>query len=312
MHTPRRNRLGLPAMLVAILALVLSFGGGAIAAKTLLIDGHDLKPNSVGPNKLERRFRIELRSTIKAVKKLSKQAPLPIEHAPPGPAGAKGETGSPGSEGKEGPAGKQGSTGEPGRDAITTVSAFSPTWEPRNGTDGGANGPAPVPTFTPKGLQFGPFVDGQQYAGVRYYGITGLKLKEVAAVNYVASYEQEGTDNKGAAPYLRFFIESSTGETNDVILSPNTQANNGTNELFSGAVQAWEVRKGSIRYNDDAGEHPDQTWNEVLASHGEEVIKFISIQAGDGGGYTEKSTAWLKSLFVEAGDKPIAWYEFRN
>jgi hypothetical protein len=130
-----------------------------------------------------------------------------------------------------------------------------------------------------------------------------MELKEVAAVSYVASYVQQGEDKHGGAPYLRFFTESPSepGSLHSVIYSPNTQAKNGSNELFSGAIQAWDVRKGTVRFEDDAGNGADLTWDKVLEEHGDDVIKFLSLQAGDSGDYSAGTTVLVKSLSLDVG-----------
>ncbi|HVX48101.1 MAG TPA: hypothetical protein VHA05_01965 [Candidatus Saccharimonadales bacterium] len=235
-----------------------------------------------------------------------------------GPQGPKGDKGDPGPQGPPGPAGPQGPAGEDAIHQVTSLStpAENGEWEARAGTDGGSN-PAPEPTITSNGVQFGgvhgPFEDGAQYSGVMFHGLDGLKLAEVADISYVASYFQSGTDYKGGAPYFRF-ITSSGGEIHHVIFSPNTQTVTGEKAyVVSGWLHTWEPLKGSWRYDDDAGEYPSQekaTWAEILQEHGGDIIKGVNIQAGDGGLYSQASTAWLKDMSVDAVGHPIATYEF--
>ncbi|MGH8891835.1 MAG: hypothetical protein ACRDWY_00775 [Actinomycetes bacterium] len=42
----------------------------------------------------------------------------------------------------------------------------------------------------------------------------------------------------------------------------------------------YDVHEGTVRYDDDGGNSPDSTWDEVLAAHGEDTISGVYITAG--------------------------------
>lgn len=114
---------GAPAMIVAIVAVVLALTGGAFAAKKV-INGSQIKKNSIAASKL----------TTNAKKQLKGQR---------GPKGAKGAKGSPGAAGPQGPKGDKGDVGARG-----PVGPVGPKGEAgTNGPQGpkgdtGATGPA--------------------------------------------------------------------------------------------------------------------------------------------------------------------------
>ncbi|MBS1892263.1 MAG: hypothetical protein JST59_13285 [Actinobacteria bacterium] len=97
-----------PAFVVAFVALMVALGSGAMAAG--LIDGKTLKPDSVGPGKLEPKLRERVYSNT------------PGERGPQGergPAGERGQTGGPGPQGERGLTGETGPRGEVGPSPTT-------------------------------------------------------------------------------------------------------------------------------------------------------------------------------------------------
>ena len=48
----------------------------------------------------------------------------------------------------------------------------------------------------------------------------------------------------------------------------------------SGRLIKYDVHEGTVRYDDDAGNAPDMTWDEVLNAHGDDVIESIRVSVG--------------------------------
>src|SRR6201995_3413172 len=100
-------------------------------------------------------------------------------------------------------------------------------------------------------------------------------------------YAQTGADQHGGTPYFRIFTNDGTpspGGDHAVVFSTNTQNtvpnNPQTKPINSGVWQNWVVTDGSVRYDDDAGNAPDMTWNQLITQHGTDKITQIRIQAG--------------------------------
>ena len=91
-------------------------------------------------------------------------------------------------------------------------------------------------------------------------------------------------------PYLRIFLE---GDTHDVIFSPNTQPIPATAE---DVVQEWVVHDGTVRYDDDPGNGPDEDWADVKADHADEAISSICVTTGFSGG--DNLSALLSSVDI--------------
>ncbi len=100
-----------PAMVVAIIALVFGLTGGAVAAT--VIDGRQLRPNSVASDKI-RNGTLVLKDMSNATQR---------QHAgdagPQGPRGEPGPQGVPGPQGERGPEGVAGPQGLPGPQGLT-------------------------------------------------------------------------------------------------------------------------------------------------------------------------------------------------
>ncbi|HEU4978360.1 MAG TPA: hypothetical protein VFT42_05660 [Solirubrobacteraceae bacterium] len=290
---------------VGTLALFLALGGGAFAAQHYLITS----VSQISPT-----VRQALRDG---------GARGPRGHTgPTGAAGAKGDTGAQGPQGPQGPRGAtgdrgpegpQGPKGDPGKDAIAVVSSLStdqfaaaPAWGSRSGTDGGANGPGPV-AIADGHAKLGPYADGSQFSAVTYNGVDGMRLQDIADISYVAQYLQT-TDGHGGTPYLRIFTEGGNPATpndlsddNSIIFSPNTQP---STTVSSGVWNKWEPTKGTVRYNDDAGNNPEIPWSQLIADHGNETITQIRLQAGDAGARSDGETAYVDDVTFEVAGSP--------
>jgi Collagen triple helix repeat (20 copies) len=263
-----------------------------------------------------------------------------------GAAGASGATGAPGRDGVNGTNGASGATGPsgppgaPGLDALHGVTTLSndpnvvaPAWAGRAGTDGGANGPGAV-AIVADGAQLGPFADGSQFADVQYHGADGLMLSDLSQVLYTASYTQTPTDLHGGTPYFRIFTIDAGHQAHSIVFSPNTQV---PNHDASGRTLHFDVLGGTVRYDDDAGFcEQGVPWDTILngtgagggtcdgsngvpgdghnpaynGGHATEVITKVVVEAGDGGGYSDGTTALVSSVTLEGRGLPETRFDF--
>jgi hypothetical protein len=111
-----------PAVAISIAALALAGTGTATAAT--LIDGHQLKPNSVSGSKITDRS-LTLKDLSPATRAtLRAQAPQAGPAGPQGPKGDKGDPGTPGAKGAPGPQGPIGPQGAPGVSGYEVVNVI--------------------------------------------------------------------------------------------------------------------------------------------------------------------------------------------
>lgn len=261
-----------PSMLVAVVALVFACAGSAVAGslitgsqiKDATITGKDVKNRSIGLADIGVNTRKALRGS-----------------------GATGAAGAPGAKGDTGAAG---AAGAPAVQSITG---------PGNGfTTNNA-----LTTIDAAGVTFGPFVDNTHGTSLIYHGLDGLKLKDVADATYTASYEHTGPGDNGDAPYFRIFLNSNN---DDIVFSPSTQPDgcyggggpSSPQCTSSGRLIKYEVHKGTVRYNDDAGNLPDVTWASAINDHGNDVISGVRVSLGNSLPGTESGK--LNSLRLEA------------
>jgi hypothetical protein len=79
----------------------------------------------------------------------------------------------------------------------------------------------------------------------------------------------------------------------------------GANVAFGGVApvegvwQRWAVTQAGVTYDDDGG-NPTQTWDELVASHGDEHVAFIQVQAGNAGAGSAGSTSHVGAVTLEA------------
>src|SRR4051794_24627321 len=137
----------------------------------------------------------------------------------PGPAGATGATGA---QGATGATGATGAKGDKGADGVLTVSSAGNGFLVSNSSV----------HFTDAGVTFGPYTNnsaGDPTSGgtLRYNGLAGLHLRDLAELTYSASYSHNGaTADNGDAPYLRVFIDDPNTPAlidHDIVFSPSTQ-----------------------------------------------------------------------------------------
>jgi hypothetical protein len=257
----RRARPGIVATVAAATAVALAAGGTAVAAS--LITGKDVKNGSLTGKDVKN-------GSLKA-KELTSGARRSLR----GQKGAKGDTGP------AGPAGAKGDKGAPGSSSETRITSLP---------SGGFEATNSTVSVTNDGVKFGPYADGGTSGGsVCYDGLNGRTLSDVSTLIYRASYTTDD-DNTVGVPYLRIFLEA---DTHDVIYSPNTQPIPATAE---GVEQEWVVNDGTVRYDDDAGNNPDEDWLDVKAAHADEVISAVCITTGFSGG--DNLSALLRSVDI--------------
>lgn len=257
----RRARPGIVATVAAATAVALAAGGTAVAAS--LITGKDVKNGSLTGKDVKN-------GSLKA-KELTSGARRSLR----GQKGAKGDTGAAGAKGDKG------DKGDPGASSETRIKSLpSSGFEATNSTV----------SVTNDGVKFGPYPDGGAAGGsVCYDGLNGRTLSDVSTLIYRASYTTDD-DNTVGVPYLRIFLED---DAHDVIYSPNTQPIPATAE---GVVQEWVVNEGTVRYDDDAGNNPDEDWLDVKADHADEVISSVCITTGFSAG--DNLEARLRSVDI--------------
>jgi hypothetical protein len=274
-----KNNRSNAAFVISLVALVFACAGSAVAGSVISsaqiknnsITGKDIKNRSIGLADLSKRTRKALY----------------------GPAGANGANGA---NGKDTPPG--------GNVSVTGASSI---FEAKRNV-----------TITPSGANIGPLADSSEAGAVIYHGLDGHALKDLAQVAYTASYIHDpgpanvnGPDN-GDAPYMLITLN---GFDHDIAFSPSTQPGacySGTPSSpqcnSSGRSIHYEVSKGTVRYDDDPGSLPDQTWAQVVTDHGDDVISGIRVQAGFS--LPGTASALVNSLTVEAKGIPPTTYYF--
>ena len=286
-----------PAMFIAVAALGVGLAGGASAA-TGLITGDQVKDNSITGADIKNR-------SVKA-QDLAPSARVASVSGLPRSQGAAVATGAQGPQGRQGPAGPagpQGAQGSPGRDAVRVVTA----------PGGGFTASNPLGHFSAKGFSFGPFTDsGDQGASLIYRGadIQGMELRDIAELTYSAGFN--GTSND--PPFLRVFLDNNgdgfTGgpDDHDVAFVPFSQP--GGTAGTAGRLIEYDVTEGELRYDDDPGSLPEQTWDQVLAAHGTDKIDAFIVT----GGFSLPGTtdAFLNSLRYEVAGSPPSVVSFSN
>jgi hypothetical protein len=257
------------------IALALALAGGAWAGNKYLITsasqvkpgsltGENIKNHSLGLAELSNGARDHLRGA----------------HGAQGPTGPKGDTGAQGPKGDSGPQGPPGAPGEPGKPA--------PVLGRLTGDFSGTN--ASVATSL-DGVQFGPYSDGGTWGGsVRYDGADGLTLSQITQLSYKVMYSAADTAPIGEA-YLRIFLNN---DSHDVIFDATKCSTVVPDKNVFNTFEV--VGSDSVRYDDDACTSGDQTWADVVAAHGSDVISGIYVTTGFTGG--SDLTALLRSLSV--------------
>ncbi len=283
---------------VAGVVLVVAVIGGGTATAANLVTGKDVKDNSLRSRDVHNGSLKVKDLTARAVRTLQKGG-MAGATGPAGPQGAKGSTGATGPQGPK------------GDDGLLTVTAAGNGFVVSN----------PSVTFSSAGVRFGPYTNnsaGDLTSGgtLRYTGLAGKHLRDIAELTYSASYIHTGGADNGDAPYLRVFIDDPSTPAavdHDVVFSPSTQPGacygpsggaSSTQCSTSGRMIKYDVHEGTVRYDDDPGANgPDVTWDALVNAHGDDVISTINISTGNSLPGTE--SAVVNSLRYEvAGLSP--------
>jgi len=127
-----------------------------------------------------------------------------------------------------------------------------------------------------------------------------------------------GIDREGANEHLSVSLPTGMGQARNVLIvtaagdhiafSPNTQS--GVTPK-AGTWQRWVVTKGSVRFDDDAGNGPDMSWDSLVNGHGGETIEYVQVQAGNTGAAIG-STSHVRNVTMEASgaEATFASYTF--
>jgi hypothetical protein len=170
---------------------------------------------------------------------------------------------------------------------------------PVNQLSGDFQGTNPSVASTNDGVHFGPYANGGATGGSLYYsGFNGHILADISALSYVARYNTDDNTTVGV-PYLRIFLQDqdADGFEEDVIFSPNTQPAQAVDENVD---NAYNVVAGTVRYDDDPGNNPDEPWAAIQTAHAGEVISGIYVSAGFSAGLN--LSVLLTHLGVNADD----------
>ena len=95
----------------------------------------------------------------------------------------------------------------------------------------------------------------------------GLKLSDLTRLTFRSQASDAGV----------VYMKITTVDGKSVLYSPNTQLGG---ERGVGSWATHNVLTGTVRLNDDSGEHPDLHWNEVLAQAGNSQIEDVRFTAG--------------------------------
>jgi hypothetical protein len=280
--------------ILACVAVALIVGTTSATAATL-VTGKQIKDGSITGQDIKKRSINAARLTKGLQDKIDKRGPA-------GPAGAKGDTGAAGPRGETGPAGPAGANGAPGQDAAYAVKALSndpnvaaPGWVSRTEPENAI--PAVIDA---EGLKFGPFADGDAFAGVISNALDGLRLRDIDHIAYSAKYT--GGGGTGAAPYFRIFTEDNGDAGSDpqsYMFSPAGAVALGGAAPKPDTWQRWVVTKGGVTIDDDGG-NPTQRWDQIVAARGDEIVTTMTVQAGWAGAGSDGSTSHVRAVTVEA------------
>lgn len=280
-----------PAMIVAVVALVVACTGSAVAGS--LITGKQIAKSTITGKNIKNGS-----ITVSDISKKS-QAYLRGQNGADGAAGAAGANGADGTPGGNISVTAPSSTIEALRNATITQNG---ALLPAHGGDNSLSGDAIV-----------------------FRGFDGKKLKDLSQIAYTASYHHNpgpgniyGAADNGDAPYMLILIDNDGDQQidHDIAFSPSTQPGACYGGGGASAPQCnssdrmihYRVSEGSVRYDNDAGgPGADPTWDQVISEHPDDVIYGIRVQAGNSLPGTEN--ALVNSLTVEAkGESPTTFF----
>jgi hypothetical protein len=269
-----------PGTMLGVIAVVFAMTGSAFAANSLLTS-KDIKDGTIKSRDLSGAVKDKLNKVGKT--------------GPAGKNGTNGATGPQGAAGAKGADGAKGAPGADGQDAAYSVRALSndqdvaaPGWVTRKGL---ANATDAV--IDADGVKFGPFADGDAFAGVISHALDGLKLSDIDHIAYSAKYTGGGSSG-GGAPYFRILTSG-----HSYMFSPLGAVSLGGASPKPDTWQRWVVTKGGVTRDDDGG-NPTKTWTGIVTDHGNEIVQSVSVQAGWAGSGSNGSTSHVRAVTMEA------------
>jgi hypothetical protein len=269
--------------LIAALAVVLAITSGAFARAHHLVvtSSSQIKDGVVSFADLSPATRAKLHGANGTTGEKGPQGPKG-ENGAQGLQGPKGDTGAQGPKGDPGSQGPKGDKGDKGDNAPTLLRL--------TGDFSGTN--ASVATSF-DGVHFGTYPDGGAWGGsVVYHGFDGKTLADIKELAYTVMHSTSDA-SKISAPYLRVFLN---GGQDDVIFDATQCA---TTVPQENVFNNYEVVGSSVRYDDDScdGVAPDQqSWADVVAAHGTDIVSGIRVTTGFAGG--TDLNAILRSITV--------------
>jgi hypothetical protein len=266
-----------PGWILGVIAIVFALAGSATASS--LITSAKIKDGTIRTRDIRKgavtrsRLSADVRATLNKAGN-----PTTVQSSPPqpGPAGPQGPKGDTGPQGPAGPAGSDGAWFPKG--FFITNKSVGLTWH---------------------GADFGPYGDaGSSGGSVLYTGLNGTKLKDITALKYAVSYQDDDNAPLGM-PYLRVFLnDEPSGNPDDVVFDPTECA---TASPAQNDVAQYDVLKSTkLRYDDDpcGANYQPLSWDQVVADHGDETVTGIMVTTGFAGGHNVE--AWLHDLTANA------------
>jgi hypothetical protein len=275
----------------AITALLVG-GGTATAAK--LVTSKDIKDGTIQTQDIGK-GEVSLSRLTSGVQHKIDRAGTPGKDGTNGKDGAqgpKGDTGATGAKGEPGATGPAGPAGPKGEDAADAVTSLVPYADDESTDQANGWRSYKGATIDAQGIKFGPFADGTDWSAAYTYALKGVPLGQVARISYSARFT--GGSGPGAAPYLVIVTEGG----DHVMFAPAANVAMGGAAPLADTWQRWVVTQSGVTYNDD-GENPTDTWDELVAAHGDEKIDYVQVQAGNAGA-SNGSTSHVGSITVEA------------
>jgi hypothetical protein len=173
-------------------------------------------------------------------------------------AGKPGPQGATGANGANGQPGANGQNGRDGRDGVRYDRVVGSC---ADGVDGKTGEVAVAAGAARLGVP-----EQLSWAQIRTYP-HDVKLSDLERLSFRSNASDAGV----------VYLKITTEGHGSVLFSPNTQPGG---EQGLGTWATHDVLDGTVRLNDDAGNRPDVTWDEVLAEAGDAHVKDVRLTAG--------------------------------
>lgn len=283
----RKRLQGAPAIVIAVVALIMAMTGSAVAAG--LITGRDIQNGSI--------TRADIHNATLGINKLTNNARQQLQ-------GQRGQRGATGARGPRGATGHTGPAGPSFLHHVRRLSDTTPWGKYEGGPDGGPT--ARVGVHDGHALLYN-FTDGlNQDADLQYHGLDGKTLNDIAGLKYS---EMSQADDPAPAPdnhpgaYLFIYTTDTAGAKHTVLfVPPSTNAG----QWYQWDVLAGQVGYGPNHYPGTATTKSD--WDTLMADHGTDVIDAFYIGVGTETTATNSNT-YVDDVQFEVDGQP-AWYDF--